>query len=108
MKRDEIVMNDKNFEVFKFCKSNGIDCSWDFDNSTKWTEIYINGKRCFQFEHSTTVEQFIGAIKLLSENIDPNDICEKVGGEDFFWSIENKRRIKSFIKKHSNVFGINV
>ena len=104
MKHEEILEKDKNYDVYKFCKENNIECSWDFSrrDATSWTEIYIDGDSIFQFEHSTTKKQFFDVVNKLKINF--KDKCNDIEGDDFWWVVSGKKLFTKFINKHEGVF----
>ena len=105
----EILEKDKNFEVYKFCKKYNIECSWDFSkkDGTKWSEVFIDGRMVFQFEHTTTEKQFIEVINLFTENF-KNEATEKIDGDDFWFAVGDEYTFTKFLNKHGSVFKICV
>lgn len=108
MTHNEILEKDKNFEVYRFCKEHNIECSWDFSKSdnAKWTEVFVDGKMVFQFEHSTTAKQFIEVVNLFTEKYD-DEATEKIDGDDFWFVVGDEDTFTKFIDKHGTVFKIN-
>lgn len=102
MKNNELLSDNKDFPVYNFCIKNNIDCSWDLDRTTTWTNIYFKDTQIFQFEHFTTVEQFFAVMKNFYNGTKPDDISDIVGGKDFFWSFENKKLCKKFIEHNAS------
>jgi hypothetical protein len=106
MTQEQLLQKDAPFEVYQFCKENGIECDWDFNDSVGgWTEIYIGGNRVFQFQDSTTVEQFNEVIKLLSDAFDNEDVKD-IKGEDFWFAAESEDAFDKFLIKHGSLFGV--
>jgi len=105
--KNNVLFGEKNFPVYEFCKENNIDCTWDLDDDTTWTEIYFNDVEIFQFEWFTTVEQFIGVMNHFHNGTNLDDICGIVGGKDFFWSFENEPLCKEFIEHNAGIFAIS-
>lgn len=100
----DILNTGNDFPIYKFCKDNGIQCSWDFSkkDQTMWTEIHINDELLIQIESTATVEQFIKLIQLLK--VDYNDKCGSIEGEDFWFVINGKRFFNIFMRKHGHLF----
>ena len=102
------ILKEKDYEVYKFCKENKIECSTDFSrrDQTSWTDIYVDGEIVFQFEHSTTKNQLLKVVELLTINF--KDRCDEIDGDDFWWVVSNKKIFTKFINKHKAVFKIGV
>jgi len=106
MTNEELLQKDAPFEVYQFCKENGIECDWDFNNHIGgWTEVYIGDEMVFQFQDSTTVAQFKEVVSLFSEKF-KNEEIEDIEGEDFWLVVGSETDFDKFLVKHGSLFGI--
>lgn len=113
-KQEAIVLaftKDPQYEVFTFCKENGIDCSHDFNSNAgvSWTDIYMNGSPLMQVDSSMTKDHFVELIKRLSDknefdNFKKTKIIED-DGPDFWIALKGWNLFEKFIfKYHSAIF----
>jgi hypothetical protein len=100
----DIINSGNSFPVFKFCKDNGIKCSWDFSkkDQTEWTEIYLDDDLFMQIQSTATVEQFIELIQTLKKDF--TDKCENIKGEDFWFVVNGKRYFNKFMNLYGHLF----
>ncbi len=90
------------FDVFKFCKEKGIECSWDFSkcDNKYWTEVFVDGDMVFQIDASATVQQFIELVEELQSDFKSE--CKDISGDDFRFVVDKDEKIfRKFVEKHN-------
>ena len=96
----------KRGSIYKFCKKNKIDVTWDFNhNVTTWYEILVDGNLILQIENTATVDQFKTLIGMLNNNFRMRAKYD-IPGDDFWFAVSSKPTFNKFIKKHGEIFNI--
>lgn len=106
---NRIFEKDVDYEVYKFCKDNGIECSWDFEGGSgkKYTEIYIDNNLLFQLDYRMTLVQFFQIIKILSNNYEPSDEdLKSIPDSENIWFVAHEHFyfFNEFMCKYSELF----
>lgn len=104
----EKFLENQKYQVFTFCKENGIPCYTDFSkkDNTAWTEIQIDGRVVFQFEDITTVKHFLEVIRLFKIKWN-NPNVDKIEGEDFWFAVGEKETFDMFLDKYEKVIMVD-
>jgi len=97
-------LESKDSKVFLFCKENGIECGYDWNNSIgKWTEVYLEEELVMQLDYSTTKEQFIEVVQKLRQQFQSDGIMD-LSGEDIWIACEDEELLNQFEEKHHAIF----
>jgi hypothetical protein len=100
------LQTEVDFPVFKFCRENGIKCTWDFSKSdgAKWTEVLTDDEKpVFQFSDNMPVNIFIDLIKAFIKEYGTKEI-ENIGDDNTWWTVYNEINFNKFIEQHKNLF----
>lgn len=99
-----IDAENKPSEVYLFCKANGIECGYDWNNTIgKWTEVYLDGELVFQFDYDTTKEQFIEYVQKQSKSFQYTGEID-LSGDDIWIACEDEELFNQFVKTYHEIF----